>query len=182
MGNEIDKELVNKFIEGDEKAFNELVKKYQQNIYWHARRMVGNHLDADEVSQQVIIVLYKKLVTFNFKSSLKTWIFKITQTRCLNLLKRRKLRQFLNIEDVNVINTRVDSDIITNVEDKDRVNRVYDLLNELPIKQREVFVFRHFDELSYEEISKITGKSVGGLKANYFHASKKILSRLSDER
>ena len=98
MGKEIDQELVNSFIKGNERAFNELVKRHQQNIYWHARRMVGNHLDADEITQQVIIVLYKKLYTFKFNSSLKTWIYKITQTRCLNLIKRRKVKRFLNLD------------------------------------------------------------------------------------
>ena len=182
MGNDIDLELVNKFISGDEKAFNELVKKHQQNIYWHSRRMVGNHLDADEITQQVIIVLYKKLATFNFKSSLKTWIYRITQTRCLNLIKKRKLRHFFSFDDLQTVNLKSDIDIITNIEDKDKVDMINKLLEELPIKQREVFVFRHFDQLSYEEISKITGKSVGGLKANYFHASKKIFGRLSNEK
>lgn len=181
MGKDIDHELVDKFIGGDEKAFNELVKKHQQNIYWHARRMVGNHLDADEITQQVIIVLYKKLSTFNFKSALKTWIYKITQTRSLNLIKKRKLRQFFSFDDLKAVSFKSDVDIISNAEDKDKVERVNELLKELPVKQREVFVFRHYDELSYEEISKITGKSVGGLKANYFHASKKIFGGLRNE-
>ena len=62
MIEDLEQVLVKKFVEGDERAFNELVKRHQQNIYWHARRMVGNHLDADEVAQQVIIVLYKSLL------------------------------------------------------------------------------------------------------------------------
>ncbi len=75
-------------------------------------RMVGNHLDADEITQQVIIVLYKKLSTFKFNSSLKTWIYKITQTRCLNLLKRRKLRHFFNFDDENIETLKSNEDII----------------------------------------------------------------------
>lgn len=182
MAEDIEEVLVKKFVEGDERAFNDLVKMHQQKIYWHARRMVGNHLDADEIAQQVIIVLYKKLSTFKFNSSLKTWIYKITQTRCLNLLKRRKVRRFLNLDDENIEILKNSEDIILMVEDKDKIERLNKFLDELPIKQREVFVLRHFEELNYEEISKITGKSVGGLKANYFHASKKIFGKLYNEQ
>lgn len=181
MGKEIDQELVKSFIKGDERAFNELVKRHQQNIYWHARRMVGNHLDADEITQQVIIVLYKKLYTFKFNSSLKTWIYKITQTRCLNLIKRRNVKGFLNLDADSAKKIQSSEDIILKTEDKDKIARIYKYLEELPLKQREVFIFRHFEELNYEEISTITGKSVGGLKSNYFHAAKKIFGKLLNE-
>jgi len=67
--NNQDYELVKKFLEGDESSFNLLVRKYQQKIYWHARRMTGNHLDSDEIVQEVLIVLYRKLNTFKFNSS-----------------------------------------------------------------------------------------------------------------
>ncbi|MCW8849260.1 MAG: RNA polymerase sigma factor [Melioribacteraceae bacterium] len=182
MVEEIEKQLVKKFIEGDERAFNELVKNHQQNIYWHARRMVGNHLDADEVTQQVIIVLYKKLSTFKYNASLRTWIYRITQTRCLNLLKKRKIKRFLNLDDENTATLKSNEDIILRLEDKDKIERINRYLEELPLKQREVFVLRHFEELNYEEISEITGKSIGGLKANYFHASKKIFGKLYNEQ
>jgi RNA polymerase sigma-70 factor (ECF subfamily) len=175
MDKEKEFELVKKFIQGDESAFNKLIHYYKKLIYWHARRMVGNHLDADEVTQQVIIVLFKKLNTFKFNSTLKTWIYRITQTRCLNLIRKQKVRQFLNFDDNIIRELNSDEDIILNYDDKEKLEMVNNALNKLPIKQREVFIFRHFDELNYEEISDITGKSVGGLKANYYHASKKIL-------
>lgn len=177
-----DFELVKEYLDGSEIAFNKLINKYQKDIYWLARRMLSNHLDADDVTQEVIIVLYKKLNTFKFNSSLKTWIYKITQTRCLNYLKKRKLRQFLQLEDYEVKTNNLDNDIIKNTEDKDKLNNVMKALDSLPIKQRQVFVLRHFDELSYEEISEITGRSVGGLKANYFHAAKKIFRIIKDEK
>ena len=100
-----DRELVKDFISGNESAFNRLAKRYQEKIYWHARRMIGNHLDADEIVQQVLLVMYKKLKTFNFDSSLYTWIYKITSTRSLNLIKRNKLRSFISID--NSIENRV---------------------------------------------------------------------------
>lgn len=176
-----DQELVQNILNGDEKAFNDLVRQYQKNIYWQCRRMLGNHLDADEVTQQVIIVIYNKLSTFKFNSSLKTWIYRITQTRCLNFLKKRNLRHFFSISDNEAINLNSSDDIISNLEDKEKVDKLNEILDEIPVKQRQVFILRHFDELSYEEISEVTGKSIGGLKANYYHASKKIIERMNNE-
>ncbi|MCL4548939.1 MAG: sigma-70 family RNA polymerase sigma factor, partial [Bacteroidetes bacterium] len=89
-----DFELVKNFLNGDETAFNSIVRKYQKKIYWHARQMVGNHLDADEVTQEVLIVIFKKLRTFNFNSSLYTWIYKIVSTRSLNQLRKRQVKKF----------------------------------------------------------------------------------------
>ena len=113
-----DRELVEEFISGNESAFNRLAKRYQEKIYWHARRMTGNHLDADEIVQQVLLVMYKKLITFNFDSSLYTWIYKITSTRSLNLIKRNKLRSFLPIDNGIEIGVATKNDIISDLETK----------------------------------------------------------------
>lgn len=182
MDKEKEFELVKNFIEGDESAFNKLIRYYQKLIYWHARRMIGNHLDADEVTQQVIIVIYRKINTFKFNSTLKTWIYKITQTRCLNMIKKQKLRKIFNFDEINIKELNSNEDIILNYDDKEKIERLHKALSKLPIKQKEVFVFRHFDGLTYEEISEITDKSVGGLKANYFYASKKIFEMMQNEK
>ena len=178
---EEDKKLVSDFLAGDETAFNKLVSKYQQRIYWHARRMTNNHIDADEITQEVFIVMYKKLRSFKFDSSLYTWIYRITSTRSLNLLRKKKIKNFFSIEDSEVLQLSSDKDIVHSYDDKERLEKLEKILNKLPVKQREVFSLRHFDELTYEEISNITGKSVGGLKANYFHALKKVTELMDDE-
>ena len=175
-----DFELVNSFIAGNESAFNKIVLKYQQKIYWHARRMTANHLDADEVVQEVLIVLYNKLKDFQFKSSLYTWIYKITSTRCINFLRKKNLRQYFSFEDNETKGLKSSEDLIKNLETKEKLNKLHNVLNKIPLKQREVFILRNFDELSYEEISEITGGSVGGLKANYFHAVKKIMELMKN--
>ncbi|MGE5354257.1 MAG: RNA polymerase sigma factor [Acidobacteriota bacterium] len=178
MAEDKDFEYVRRFISGDEMAFNLLVSKYQQKIYWHARRMLGNHMDADEVTQEVLIVLYNKLKSFNFKSSLFTWIYRITATRSINQLNKRKIKRFLFLEDSDYDTLKDTEDIIEDIENKEKIGKLDSVLNELPVKQREVFILRNFDELSYEEISEITGRSVGGLKANYFHALKKVTEKM----
>lgn len=175
-----DKELIDEFISGNKAAFNKIAAKYQNRIYWHARKMVGNHEDADEIMQEVLIVLYKKLPTFNFSSSLFTWIYTIVSRRSINLINRRRVKNFFSISN-DEVEVKTNYDLLKNVEDKEKLEKLDKILQSLPVKQREVFIMRNFDELSYEEISKITGKSVGGLKANYFHALKKITERFENE-
>lgn len=172
--------LVQQFLKGDETAFNRLASKYIERIYWHARRMTGNHLDADEIVQEVLLVMYNKLNTFKYSSSLYTWIYKVTSTRSLNLLKRRKIKSVFSLEDRDNSDLKSKNDIIDSIEAKEKLNHLDRILKELPVRQREIFVLRNYDQLSYEEISEITGKSIGGLKANYFHAMKKV-TELMDE-
>lgn len=176
-----DFQLVKEFLDGDESAFNKIAVKYQKKIYWHARRMLGNHLDADEVTQEVLIVIYKKLDAFNFKSSLFTWIYRITSTRSLNFIKKRNVKRYMFLDDENVKEIQSQHDIVHNVEDKEKLEKLNFVLQKLPAKQREVFIMRQFDQLSYEEIAEIKDKSVGTLKANYFHALKKV-TEMMDEK
>lgn len=168
-----DFELIEDFLRGNESSFNRIVMKYQERIYWHARRMTGNHLDADEILQEVLLVMYKKLSAFEHKSSLYTWIYTITNTRSINFLKRRGIRNMFSLDDIE---SKQDEkiDIVADLDKKQKLESVEKILQMLPVKQREIFIMRNYDELSYEEISKMTGKSIGALKANYFHALNKV--------
>ncbi|MCH8326726.1 MAG: RNA polymerase sigma factor [Bacteroidetes bacterium] len=178
---EEDLNLIEDFKNGDETSFNRLVLKYQQKIYWHAYRMTGNHFDAEEVVQEVLMVMFKKLKEFEFRSSLYTWIFRITSTRSINFINRRKVKESFSINDDSFIDLKSEESITDNIEAKEKLDKLNKVLQQLPVKQREVFILRNFDEMSYEEISNITGTSVGGLKANYFHAYKKIVELMKEE-
>jgi RNA polymerase sigma-70 factor (ECF subfamily) len=169
-----DYELVREFLSGNKQAFNKIAKKYQEKIYWHARRMLGDHDDAHEIVQQVLLVMYTKLDTFNFSSALYTWIFRVTHTRILNQIKKRKVKNLFTFGTDENIENKGYENIIENIENREKLEQMESALDKLPVKQREVFVMRNFDELSYDEISNITGKSTGALKANYFHALKKM--------
>ena len=172
--NSDDYELVREFLSGNQQAFNQLVRKYQEKIYWHARRMLGDHDDAHEIVQEVLMVMYNKLNTFNFSSSLYTWIFRIMHTRSLNQIKKRSLKKVFTFSLTKDIENPVYENVVQDLENKETFKKMERLLSKLPTKQREVFIMRNFDDLSYEEISEITDKSVGALKANYFHAFSKI--------
>lgn len=177
-----DFDLVRDFIAGSEQAFNKIVQKYQSKIYWHARRLLGNHMDADEVTQEVLIVLYNKLHTFNFHSSLFTWIFRIVSTRSLNHLRKGKVKKILSFEDDDDERKfKNNEDIVKDLENREKLEKLDKVLNKLALKQKEVFILRNFEGLSYEEIAQITGRSVGGLKANYFHAIKKVTEMMNEK-
>jgi RNA polymerase sigma-70 factor (ECF subfamily) len=171
--------LVKEFIKGDESAFNKLVGLFQKKIYWHSRRMLGNHMDADEVTQEVLISMYKNLSKFNFNSSLSTWIFRITANKSVNQIRKRKVRQFLFLDDPDVREAADNKEIVNDIESREKLDKVDEILKKLPIKQREVFILRHFDGLKYDEISAITGKNIGTLKANYHHAIKKVMEKIN---
>ncbi len=175
-----DFDLIKRFNAGDEAAFNDIVKKYQKKIYWHARRMTGNHLDADEVTQEVLIVIYDNLKKFRFQSSLYTWIYRITSTRTLNFLNRNKVKRLLGYDESNARELSSQEDIIENYEQREKFAELEQKLQKLPAKQREVFIMRNFDDMSYKEISEITGRSEGGLKANYFHAINKLTELMEE--
>ena len=175
-----DFDLVKDFTDGNESAFNKIVLKYQHKIYWHARRMTGNHLDADEVVQEVLLVMYNKLKDFKFQSSLYTWIYRITATRSINFIKKRKVKEVFSFEDHPEIPARKDEDIIKNIEAKEKLAKVEGYLKKIPPKQREVFILKNYEEMTYEEIAEVTGKSVGGLKSNYFQAMKKIMEMVKN--
>jgi RNA polymerase sigma-70 factor (ECF subfamily) len=177
-----DFDLIKEFINGNEAAFNKIVVKYQQKIYWHARRMTCNHMDADEVVQEVLFVLYKKLKDFKFKSSLYTWIYRITATRSINYINKRNLKNLITFDFDERPNLSTNEDIVKNIENREKLEKLEKILKKLPNRQREVFVLRHFESMNYEEISKITGKSVGGLKANYFYAITKVNELMKEKK
>jgi RNA polymerase sigma-70 factor (ECF subfamily) len=176
-----DSELIKSFVEGNESAFNRFVLRYQDKIYWHARRLVGNHLDADEIVQEVLVVLYRKLKTFEFKSSVYTWIYTITYTRSLNYLKKKKIKNFLSLSEINNYEDELNN-VVDDLEKRQKLEQIEKALLRLPIKQREVFVMRNYEEMTYDEISQITGKSVGALKSNYFHAINKLKELVKDDK
>ena len=144
--------------------------------------MMGNHLDADEVTQEVLIVIFNKLKNFNFNSSLYTWIYKIVTTRSLNQIRKKQRKRFFSIDDNEEIELKDKHDIVEELDSKEKLEKVKKVLQKIPPKQRQIFIMRNFEELSYEEISEITGKSVGGLKANYFHALKKVLELTNENK
>ncbi|MBC3542168.1 RNA polymerase sigma factor [Rufibacter sediminis] len=170
-----DLEILEKFQHPDSRnlAFNQLVRKYQQKVYWHVRKMVIDHDDADDLTQEVFVKVWTHLENFRKDAQLYTWIYRIATNECLNFLSAKKKRFFLPIHDVAAeLSEKLDS---TDTLSGDEIQlKLQKALLRLPDKQRLVFNMKYFDELKYEEISEILGTSVGALKASYHIAVKKI--------
>ena len=156
-----------------EKGFRLLMQKYQERLYWHIRRMVTQHADANDVIQNTFIKVYKNIHRFEGKSELYTWLYRIATNETLSFLKKRA-RQSTNPIDgelSNVVNTlKADS----YWDEAAAQEKLTNALSALPNKQRLVFNMRYYDEMSYQQISEVLETSVGALKANYHHAVKKI--------
>jgi len=176
-----EKELIEEFAKGNvEQASIEFVKRYKNFVYLVAFRYVKNHEDAEDITQEVFIDSLQKIKYFRQESSLKTWLYRITVNKSKNFLRKQKLLTFVRFrKDEEDEDKELDfPDISQNnrLESKELEERFLEAIAQLPEKQREVFSLRYFDNLSFNEISKMLGTSVGGLKANYFHAVKKIAS------
>ncbi|TAH28811.1 MAG: RNA polymerase sigma factor [Cytophagales bacterium] len=170
-----DKEIVEKFSQPTLKniAFDSLVRKYQQKIYWHIRKMVIDHEDANDLTQDAFVKIWKNLHNFQGGSQLYTWLYRIATNECLTFLEKKKRNFLTSIDDVNKeLAEKLDSGhLISGDEIQMRLQKA---LLTLPDKQRLVFNMKYFDDLTYDEIAEITHTSVGALKASYHLASKKI--------
>jgi RNA polymerase sigma factor (sigma-70 family) len=170
-----DKELLHQFKQPEtkEKAFTAIIKKYQEKLYWHVRRMVVDHDDANDVLQNVFIKVWKGLENFREDSQLYTWLYRIATNESLTFLDQQKRRSTVKMDDVESgLSNKIKSE-----EGFDAQKLEWKLqlaIQQLPDKQRAVFTLRYFDEMPYEEMSRVLETSEGALKASYHHAVKKI--------
>ena len=156
-----------------ERAFTGIIRKYQEKLYWHIRRMVVQHEDTNDVLQNMFIKVWNGLDNFREDSQLYTWLYRIATNESLTFLEQQKRKAAVSLEDVQ-----------NGLEQKLKAERGFDsnkiewklqlAMQQLPEKQREVFNLRYYDEMPYEEMSRILETSEGALKASYHHAVKKI--------
>jgi RNA polymerase sigma-70 factor (ECF subfamily) len=160
-------------------GFNMLVRTYQQRVYYHVRKMVIDHDDADDITQEVFIKIHRHIDNFREDAQLFTWIYRIATNECLNFLQKKKRRFFLPIGDVGAeLTAKLDSSPQLNGDEIQK--KLQKAVLQLPDKQRVVFNMKYFDDLSYEQMAQITQTSVGALKASYHHAVKKIEEFLTE--
>ncbi len=170
-----DKELLEVFRrpESRERAFNLIVEKYQEKLYWHIRKLVISHDDADDLLQNTFIKVWGALDNFREDASLYTWLYRIATNEALSFLNSKKRRLLIPLVDV-------EKQLANMLEKDDYFNgdelqlQFQKALLTLPEKQRVVFNMKYFDEMKYEDMAEILNTSVGALKASFHHAMKKI--------
>lgn len=170
-----DKALLDQFKQPEtkEKAFTTIIKKYQEKLYWHIRRMVVDHEDANDVLQNVFIKVWNGLQNFREDSQLYTWLYRIATNESLTFLDQQKRRSTVSMnEEAAGLSNKIKAE-----EGFDAQKLEWKLqlaIQQLPDKQRAVFTLRYYDEMPYEEMSRVLETSEGALKASYHHAVKKI--------
>lgn len=154
-------------------AFDLIVRKYQERVYWHIRRMVINHEDADDVTQDTFIKAWKGLGNFKKEAQLYTWLYRIATNETITFLNKKRKRFFIPMVDVEEqLSSSLESDQYFSGDEIQL--KLQKAILALPEKQRLVFNMKYYDEMKYEEMAQILDTSVGGLKASYHHAVKKI--------
>ena len=158
-----------------ERGFRCLMQKYQERMYWHIRRLVTEHEDANDVMQNAFIKVYKGIARFEGKSKLFTWLYRIATNEAITFLNKKKRKAAESLDDMaNSLENQLKADEY--FDGNEAQIRLQQALSRLPEKQKIVFNMRYFDEMSYQDISEVLNTSVGALKASYHHAVKKIES------
>ncbi len=155
------------------KGFRLVVEKYSSRLYWHIRRLVILHEDANDVLQNTFINAWRSIGDFKNKSSLYTWLYTIATNEAIALINKRKSNAAVSLDDLG-------SHFANSLEgntwfDGDEAQvKLQNAILQLPKKQRIVFNLKYFDKMTYNEMSKVLKTSEGALKASYHHAVKKI--------
>jgi RNA polymerase sigma-70 factor (ECF subfamily) len=156
--------------ESKEKAFRNLLSNYQERLYYHVRRYVHHHEDANDVLQNTFIKVWNAIDNFRGESGLYTWLYRIASNEAITYINKVKKHPTVDIEQSSA-QYRGGTDSPEADEMTAKLQRAIDTL---PDKQKQVFIMRYYDEMPYEQISGIVDTSVGALKASYHHAVKKI--------
>ncbi len=170
-----DFELIDRVLSGNRFSFEELVNRYKKSVYFLTYRMVHDHEDAADLSQETFLKAYQGLRKFKRQSSFHTWLYRITVNLCINHLRKKRSRQYVELEHTHSVEY---PEILEDLELEELQTMVNDAVNELPEKQRAAVILRIYHGLSHKEISDILGCSVGTVKANYFHAIRNLRKSL----
>jgi RNA polymerase sigma factor (sigma-70 family) len=176
-----DTELIRQFLDGNEHAFNILVRRHQDFVYNITRKLTGNHDDAMEAAQRVFVKVYDRLGSFDFRSAFTTWLYRVATNEALNLLRAHRIRRWFSFDEVGELPSDKVNDPYTLMEWSESTELIERALQKLPARQRAVFVLRMMEGLSYEEISEILETGIGGLKASFHHAIKKMNKELASD-
>jgi RNA polymerase sigma factor (sigma-70 family) len=165
-----------------ERGFRLLLARYRERLYWHIRRLVLVHDDADDVLQNTFIKIYRGILQFEGKSKLYTWLYRIATNEALTFLEQQARQRGpgqTSLDDGGLLAERLQADSWFDGDDLQR--RLQLAIARLPEKQRLVFTLRYYDEMPYEEMAALLDTSVGALKASFHHAVKKVEAAFKED-
>lgn len=161
-----------------EKGFRLLMQKYKQPVYWHIRRLVVAHDDAQDATQETFVRIFRSFDKFRNNESFRSWIFRIATNEALRLIDSRKQEQ-LSLEANDYEANKIMADDYVDYTHLEAVKLQKAILS-LPTKQQVVFNLRYYDELSYEEIAEVTGSTSSAAKMNFHIAKEKIVKYMNE--
>lgn len=174
-----DKHILQEYKKNRNHGFSLLFDKYHERIYFHIRRIVILHHDADDVLQNTFIKVWKNLDGFRSDSSIYTWIYRIASNEAIAMIKKRRNETGLDMADMSdYFKTSGEGDKWFDGDEAER--KLRDAILKLPDKQKLVFNLKYYEDMRYEDMSRILNTSVGALKASYHHAVKKIEDYLTN--
>ncbi|MFT6869062.1 MAG: RNA polymerase sigma factor (sigma-70 family) [Polaribacter sp.] len=158
-------------------AFSELLDVYQERLYWHIRKIVITHENADDVLQNVFIRIYKSIINFQEKSTLHTWMYRIAYNESIRFLEKNNKKSYDNIDEISDSNLEVlfEDVYFDGDEIQRKLNKIIDGFTE---KQQQVFQMKYFDDLSFRQISEILKISESTLKSTYYTTVKIIEEKI----
>ncbi|WP_412476200.1 RNA polymerase sigma factor [Flavobacterium sp. TBRC 19031] len=177
-----DQHYINQIIEGNTNAFSVLVEQYKNLVFTLACKMLKNREEAEEVSQDTFVKAFGSLHKFKGDSKFSTWLYKITYNTCLDRLKKNKKKCdiVVAVEDFTDYQLKVISDILDNIDENYRNQRIQECLEMLPSEEAFLLTLYYFDDQSIEEIAKVIDCSTNNVKIKLFRSRKKIASILKD--
>jgi RNA polymerase sigma-70 factor (ECF subfamily) len=174
-----DKEIIQAMRQDVEKGFRLLMASYKEPVYWHIRRLVVSHADAQDAAQETFMRVFRNFSQYNEENSFKAWIFRIATNEALRLLGRQKGDMMLSLDEVtaDMLGTKNDA----HFDSSDAITmKLQQAILHLPAKQQLAFNLRYYDELSYEEIAEVAGSTAASMKVSYNIAKEKIIAYMNN--
>ncbi len=171
-----DAALVERYLAGDTTAFDEIMIRYERQIYRVCYRFVENRDDAMDLAQEVFIKAFEHLSTFRRESSLKTWLYRIAMNHCINHVKKHS-QEFVEVSEYT---GKIQASTQVQLEDREQREHFRRMVKRLPPKQKAILELRINEQLSYEEIANMSGRSVSTIKASVFFALEKLRKLVKD--
>ena len=168
-----DKTIIKAVRENPERGFRLLMSAYREPVYWHIRRLVVSHADAQDVAQETFIRVFRSFGQYRGESSFRAWVFRIATNEALRLLGRRENEATLSLDEVSI-------ELVGGIQDRYSDNgdtlaaKLQQAILHLPAKQQLAFNLRYYDDMSYDEISQVTGMTADSAKMNYHLAKERI--------
>ena len=169
-----DNQIIPAIRENAERGFRLLMAEYKEPVYWHIRRLVVSHADAQDATQETFVRIFRSFSQYNGEGTFKAWIFRIATNEALRLLGRNQGKTTLSLDETAPALLTIKADNYMDYSDVEAV-KLQKAILALPAKQQLAFNLRYYDDLSYKEIAAITDSTEATVKANYHFAKEKII-------